>query len=204
MKRAAWGSLVLVGVMAGMSAISNASPEVGKAAPLFTLKDSEGKEHSLADFKGKFVVLEWVNYDCPFVRKHYRSGNMQKLQKTYTEKEVAWLSICSSAPGKQGYFEQPELKERITQGKAVPTAYLIDASGDVGHKYDAKTTPHMFIIDPNGILIYAGGIDDTPSTDVADITTATNYVQTTLDAAMADKEVRVQSSKPYGCSVKYE
>ena len=197
------GMLLTIAFCTMLSTGFAAAPEVGSPAPAFTLKDVLGKEHSLADFKGKFVVLEWVNYDCPFVRKHYRSGNMQTLQKTYKEKGVTWLSICSSAPGKQGNFEQAELKERIAQANAVPTAYLVDASGDVGRKYDARTTPHMFVINPEGVLIYAGGIDDTPSTDVDDIKTASNYVRAALDAAMAGREVAVRASKPYGCSVKY-
>jgi len=204
MGQALRGIIVLAGVFSLSASVLSAAPGVGAPAPSFTLKDSQGKEYSLGDFKGKFVVLEWVNYDCPFVRKHYNSGNMQKLQKMYTEKGIAWLSICSSAPGKQGFFEQPELKDRMMQAKAVPTAYLIDASGEVGHQYEAKTTPHMFIINPDGVLVYAGGIDDKPSTDLDDMTTATNYVQVALDAALAGKEIKVNASKPYGCSVKYK
>jgi peroxiredoxin len=179
-------------------------PKVDQPAPDFTLSDVAGKRHSLSDFKGQFVVLEWVNYDCPFVRKHYGSGNMQTLQKTYTGKGVVWLSICSSAPEKQGYFENDELKDRMKDLNASPTAYLIDPEGVVGRMYEAKTTPHMFIINPEGILIYAGGIDNIASTDKDDIKKATNYVKQTLDAAMAGKEIAVKGSKPYGCSVKYK
>jgi hypothetical protein len=149
------------------------------------------------------VVLEWVNFECPFSRKHYISGNMPELQKEYTAKGVTWLSICSSAPGKEGYFEGDDLKERIGKMKAVPTAYLIDDQGAVGRMYAAKTTPHMFIIDPGGTLIYAGGIDDIPSTDINDIATARNYVREALDEAMAGKPVAVSVSRSYGCSVKY-
>ncbi len=167
MGRVAWG-IVLAGAIAGLSTASTAAPEVGSPAPVFTLKDSQGKEHSLADFKGKFVVLEWVNYDCPFVRKHYNSGNMQKLQKMYAEKGVTWLSVCSSAPGKQGYFDQPALNDRMAQEKAVPAAYLVDASGQVGRQYEAKTTPHMFIINPKGILITSRGFRMRDSPSVAD------------------------------------
>jgi peroxiredoxin len=196
--------LLLAGLALPLSSTLNASPRVGEAAPLFTLKDVQGNEYSLASLKGKFVVLEWVNFDCPFVRKHYRSGNMQSLQKQYKEKGVTWLSICSSAEGKQGYFEFTDLKERIAKENSVPTAYLIDESGDVGQKYEAKTTPHMFVINPDGILVYAGGIDDKPSTDLDDVKTATNYVRAALDAAMAGQEVKVTASKPYGCSVKYK
>lgn len=177
--------------------------KVGEAAPGFTLTDSNGNEHSLFDFKGKYVVLEWVNYDCPFVKKHYNSGNMQKLQKEYTEKGVVWLSINSSAEGKQGNYSNEEINERSKEHGANFTAYLIDASGEVGKMYGAKTTPHMYIINPEGTLIYAGGIDDTPSTDVDDIETANNYVSAALDAAVNGKDVEVKVSKPYGCSVKY-
>lgn len=180
------------------------TPKVDQPAPNFTLSDIDGKRHSLTDFKGKFVVLEWVNYDCPFVRKHYGSGNMQSLQKMYTGKGVVWLSICSSAPEKQGYFENEEVKDRMEDLEAAPTSYLIDPDGIVGKLYEAKTTPHMFIVNQEGVLIYAGGIDNIASTDKEDIKKATNYVSTTLDEAMAGKEVTVKSSKPYGCSVKYK
>jgi len=195
---------MLTGLFMLLSARLAATPRVGEAAPTFALKDVVGKEYSLADLKGKFVVLEWVNFDCPFVRKHYNSGNMQKLQKQYTEKGVTWLSICSSAEGKQGHFEMSDLKARIAKEKAVPTAYLIDESGDVGMKYEAKTTPHMFVINPDGVLLYAGGIDDKATTDTDDIASATNYVRAALDAAMAGQEIKVSASKPYGCSVKYK
>lgn len=186
------------------AATASAAAKVDSPAPAFTLKDSNGKEHSLEDFKGKYVVLEWVNYDCPFVRKHYRSGNMQKLQTAYTDKDVVWLSICSSAPGKQGHFEGEDLTARIAEEKAVPTAYLVDADGSVGKEYDAKTTPHMYVINPEGVLIYAGAIDDKASTDVDDVRGAKNHVAAALDAAMAGKTIAVKSSKPYGCSVKYK
>jgi peroxiredoxin len=196
------GGLLLV--LSGGKDLLAETAKVDQAAPNFTLLDSEGKKHSLSDFRGKYVVLEWVNYDCPFVGKHYNSGNMQKLQKEYTDKGVVWLSICSSAPGKQGYFEQKELHERMKKENAVPTAYLIDADGAVGKTYEAKTTPHMYAIDPSGILIYAGGIDNIPSTDREDIGKATNYVQIVMDAALAGKTVPVKSTRSYGCSVKYQ
>ncbi len=188
--------------------LASASHAAGLAAldqpaPLFTLTDASGKEHSLADYHGSFVVLEWVNYDCPFVHKHYSSGNMQKLQKKYGGKGVVWLSICSSARGRQGYFEGKELTNRIALEKAVPAAYLIDQEGKVGTQYGARTTPHMFVVDPKGILIYAGGIDNIPSTDIDDIPKATNYVQEVLDAAMAGSTVITKASRSYGCSVKY-
>jgi peroxiredoxin len=177
---------------------------VDHPAPDFTLEDTEGNSHTLSDYQGKYLVLEWVNFDCPFVRKHYGSGNMQSLQEAYTGEGVVWFSVCSSAPGRQGYFEGEELDERIAEEKAVPTAYLLDPEGTVGKTYGAKTTPHIYIIDPDGILIYAGGIDDIRSTDTDDIGEATNYVKTTLDAAMAGDPVPVKTSRPYGCSVKYK
>lgn len=193
----------LILAAAGTRPALAAAPKVGSPAPGFSLVDSEGKDHALTDFKGKFVVLEWVNYDCPFVRKHYRSGNMQNLQKEYTGKGVVWLSICSSAPGKQGYFESGDLNDRIKEEKARPSAYLIDAEGTVGKLYEAKTTPHMFVINPEGTLVYAGAIDDIASTDTDDLPGATNYVKAALDAAQAGKPVATRSTKSYGCSVKY-
>ena len=180
-----------------------AGVETGAAAPGFTLKDPMGISVSLADFKGKYVVLEWVNYDCPFVKKHYNSGNMQMLQTKYTDAGVVWLTINSSAPGKQGNFSPKEILQRSREHKAAFSAYLIDASGEVGKAYDAKTTPHMFIIDPNGKVIYQGGIDDIRSTNVKDVEKATNYVAAALDAALAGKTIKQANTKPYGCSVKY-
>lgn len=176
---------------------------INKAAPDFKLKASDGNEYVLSDYKGKYVVLEWINFGCPFVRKHYNSGNMQNLQKVYREKGVVWFTICSSGVGKQGYLEGEELKEKINKVKVNSTAYLIDADGKVGKMYGAKTTPHMFVIDSKGKLIYAGGIDDKPSTDLDDVKGATNYVSAALDAAMAGKPVEIQSTKSYGCSIKY-
>ena len=176
---------------------------VGETAPAFALNDAEGKEQKLEDYAGKYVVLEWVNFDCPFVKKHYRSNNMQGLQAAYAKKDVAWLSICASAPGQQGYFADEELSLRISEEKWGASSYLVDADGSVGRLYEAKTTPHIFIINPEGILIYAGAIDDIKSTDAKDIDGAVNYVQTTLDLALADKVIEISSTKSYGCSVKY-
>jgi len=178
--------------------------KVDQPAPDFTLTDSDGNRHSLSDFKGKYVVLEWVNYDCPFVMKHYGSGNMPALQEEYTGKDVVWLSICSSAPGKQGHFETDALKDRMKKEKAVPTAYLIDEDGTVGKMYEARTTPHMYIINPEGTLVYAGGIDNMASTNKDDIPKATNYVREGLNAALEGKTIATKTSKPYGCSVKYK
>ena len=174
----------------------------GQAAPDFTLTDSNGQKHSLSDYKGKFVVLEWFNPDCPFVKKHY-SGNMQILQKEYTVRGVIWLSINSSAHGKQGSYTPQGFNKFMTEIAASPTAVLLDTDGKVGHLYKAQTTPHMFIINPQGVLIYQGGIDDIPSTDIADVTKAKNYVREALDAAMSGKPVAVSTTKSYGCSVHY-
>jgi hypothetical protein len=183
---------------------SFAGAKVDEPAPAFTLKDAAGKAHSLADYKGKLVVLEWVNFGCPFVRKHYDSGNMQRLQQMAAGKGVIWLSICSSAPGKQGYFEGSELNDKIAAERSAAIAYLVDADGSVGRAYEAKTTPHMFIVDRSGMLIYAGGIDDVASTRQEDIAGATNYVQKGLESALNGKPLETKTSKPYGCSVKYK
>lgn len=179
------------------------SAKLNEMAPDFKLKDSKGNEHSLSDYKGKVVVLEWINYDCPFVKKHYSSKNMQTLQEKYSKQGVIWLAICSSAPGKQGNFSSDEINKRSKEYGAMFTAYLIDESGKVGKMYGAKTTPHMYIINSDGKLVYAGGIDDKASTDVADIKTAKNYVSSALDELLSGKQVTVQTSTPYGCSVKY-
>lgn len=189
-------------------ALSSATPllaavETGKPAENFTLADLDGKSHSLADFKGKYVVLEWYNSDCPFVKKHYESGNMQKLQKEYTGKDVVWLSINSSAAGKQGHYTADEYKKIAAENKTAPTALLLDHDGKVGKLYAAKTTPHIYIINPEGTLIYQGAIDSKASPSADDIATSENYVKTTLDAAMAGKPVATDTTKPYGCSVKY-
>ena len=194
-------ALVVAG--ASFASAQTGSAVVGKAAPDFTLVDSNGQSHTLSSYKGKHVVLEWVNFGCPFVNKHYGSGNMQRLQKAYTGKGVVWLSVNSSAQGKQGFHAPAELNALLKEKGAAPSAYLIDTDGKVGHLYGARTTPHMFVVDPKGTLLYAGGIDDRPSTDQADIEGATNYVAAALDQALAGKAVTVATSKPYGCSVKY-
>ncbi len=176
---------------------------VGEKAPIFTLTSAAGNGHSLSDFKGKYVVLEWINFDCPFVKKHYNSGNMPEMQKKYQDKDVVWLSICSSAPGKQGYFDGDALKKRLESEGHSATAYLIDSEGTVGKMYEAKATPHMYVIDPEGVLIYAGAIDDKPSTNVNDIPESTNYVKNALEASMAGEPVETKYTQAYGCSVKY-
>ena len=180
-----------------------AAVEAGKKAPDFSLTDTSGKTQTLSQYKGKFVVLEWTNPDCPIVHKHYDSGNMQKLQKEYTAKGVIWLSIDSSAPGKQGNYPPAQLAQIMKSRNASPTAILPDPSGSLGRQYDAKTTPDMYIIDPKGDLIYDGAIDSIASADPSDIPKATNYVQTALDEAMAGKPVTTPTSRPYGCAVHY-
>ncbi len=157
-----------VGLMVGIFASSFAQVENGKAAPSFTLKNSNGSDVSLSQFQGKYVVLEWLNHDCPFVMKHYNSGNMQSLQKTYTGKGVTWLSVLSSAPGKEGYYEAADVNRLNTEKKGAATALLLDPAGTVGKLYGAQTTPHMYIIDPKGILVYQGAIDDIRSTNPED------------------------------------
>lgn len=177
--------------------------EIGEEAPNFTLPDYLENNYTLSDYRGKWVVLEWVNFGCPFVKKHYDGDNMQTLQEEYQKKGVTWLSICSSAPGKQGYYDNDEIANKIMDYKAKPYAYLIDADGEVGQSYGAKTTPHMFIINPDGVLIYAGAIDDIKSTDKEDVANAKNYVRLVLDAVLEGNEPPVTSTKAYGCSVKY-
>ena len=183
---------------------SFAAPKAGEAAPAFTAKDSAGKEVSLASYKGKTVVLEWLNKGCPYVKKHYGSGNMQKLQKAYTEKGVVWLSVVSSAEGKQGYVTGPEADADTKASGASPTAVVLDPEGKLGSLYGAKTTPHMYVVDKDGVLRYAGAIDLNSSADPKTIASAENYVAGALDAVMAGKKVKKASTKPYGCSVKYE
>ncbi len=191
------------GLLAVTGGLSFAETEVGKAAPNFSLPDTNGKTWGLSDLKGKYVVLEWYQPDCPFVRKHYRSGNMQGLQKEYTAKGVTWLTIDSSAPGQEGNYPAAKLNEIAVQDGSARTGLLLDPAGEVGRMYGAKTTPDMYIIDPKGILVYKGAIDNKRSTDLADVKTATNYVQVALDAAMAGKTVSTTATQPYGCSVKY-
>lgn len=178
--------------------------KVGDAAPGFSATDSNGKLHRLSDYKGKFVVLEWTNSGCPFTRKHYSSGNMQRLQKEWTAKGVVWLTVLSSAPGQQGYKTPAEENDYLRQASAAPTAALMDPSGSLGHLYGAKTTPDIFIIDPSGKLIYDGAIDDKPTTDVEDVASAKNYVNATLTEAMAGQPIVTANTQPYGCSVKYQ
>ena len=177
---------------------------VGEAAPDFTATDSNGKSHHLADYKGKYVVLEWHNQGCPYTRKHYESGNMQRLQKEWTGKGIVWFTVISSAPGTQGYVTASDENDYVKRMHAVPTAVLLDPDGTVGHLYAAKTTPHMYIIDPKGTLIYNGAIDDHPTSDPGDIPNSKNYVSAALEQVMSGKAVTDAATRPYGCSVKYK
>lgn len=180
-----------------------AKPSVGEPAPAFTGTDSNGAQHSLAQYRGQFVVLEWTNDGCPYVGKHYGTGNMQGLQKEYSEQGVVWLSIISSAPGRQGYADGERANQLTRDRNAAPSAVLLDPDGSLGRLYAAKTTPHMFIVDPGGTLVYMGGIDSIPSARWADVEKADNYVRTALEEAMSGKPVTKAVTRPYGCSVKY-
>ncbi len=190
-------TVLALGALIGNGALAQ------QAAPAFELADVNGKVHSLAQYAGKVVVLEWTNYDCPFVKKFYSVGAMQALQEKYTAQGVVWLSICSSAAGKQGHFTKAEWLGRIAKSGVKATAVLLDESGVTGQAYGAKNTPHMFVIDKSGTLAYQGAIDDKHSADSGDIEGARNYVKETLEALLGDKPVEVAETKPYGCSVKY-
>ena len=179
------------------------APKVGAPAPVFSLPDANGKTHSLGQYKGKYVVLEWFNPGCPFVQKHYKSDNMQALQKQFTGKGVAWLTIDSSAPGSQGYLTAEEAKKQMSEWSMGSTALLLDPEGKVGHEYHANNTPHMVVVNPEGKVIYEGAIDSTPSINPDDIKSSTNYVKVALEESMAGKPVSTAQTKAYGCSVKY-
>ena len=187
----------------GVTVSAFASATVGKAAPDFALTDVDGKAVKLANFKGKHVVLEWSNPGCPFVQKHYDSNNMQSLQKKYDAKDTVWLTINSTNPSHQDYLSNEKLKGYITAKSAAPDAYMADADGKIGRLYGAKTTPHMYVINPAGMVIYAGAIDDKPSANKADVAGAKNYVVAALDESKAGKAITAASTQAYGCSVKY-
>jgi len=196
-----WLGVLIAGFAASAGVVQALPP--GSTAPEFKGVDSNGVEHSLSEYRGKFVVLEWANQGCPYEQKHYLSGNMESLQKQWTGKGVVWLSIISSAPGQQGYVSPAQENDYLKTMKASPTAALLDPQGTIGHLYDARTTPHMFVIDPTGKLVYQGAIDDKPSPDPSTLKGADNYLSDALNAAMAGKPVAVAATKPYGCSVKY-
>lgn len=201
-----FGSLLLSVVAGAMlvSASALASVKVDKTAPDFELVNVDNEAVSLSDYMGKYVVLEWTNHLCPYVKKHYSSDNMQGLQKKFTDKEVVWLSIISSAPGKQGHVDANTAKSLTTDRGAAPSEVLFDPEGTVGKMYGAKTTPHMYIIDPKGQLRYAGAIDSIKSANPADIPKATNYVDAGFGELFAGSEVTDKSTVPYGCSIKYK
>lgn len=196
-------TLLTAALLGSAAAHVHAAPAPGQPAPDFTLTDANGKKRSLSEYRGKYVVLEWTNPECPFVRKHYGSGNMPKLQKTARDKGVVWLAIDSSAQGKEGYLSPDAAKAAAKKEYAACTDLLLDPDGTTGKLYGAKATPHMYVINPQGTLVYAGAIDSVPSADPGDIAKATNYVQVALDEAMAGQPVKTNATKAYGCSVKY-
>jgi peroxiredoxin len=197
----------LAAIVAAVLTLASTTParaiQVGAPAPDFHGTDSNGKTQSLDQYKGKYVVLEWHNHDCPYTIKHYQSGNMQSLQKQWTAKGVVWFTVISSAPGEQGYVDAGQENAYMKKMGAQPTAAILDPKGEVGHLYGAKTTPNMFIIDPTGKLIYAGAIDDHPTPEISDIHSSKNYVSEALSEAMNGKAVQTPVTRPYGCSVKY-
>lgn len=193
----------LVVTVLSLPAMLWAAPEVGKEAPEFTVKGADGEEYSLSDYRGKHVVLEWVNFDCPFVGKFYGSGTMQALQKEFTDEGVVWLSINSSSPGSQGHMTPETARTLAKEKNAAHTALLLDSEFEVAKAYEAKATPHMYVIDPEGILIYQGAIDSIPTADVADIEKAENYVRAAYEASKEGKPVEKSVTRSYGCGIKY-
>ncbi|MCX7712970.1 MAG: thioredoxin family protein [Chthoniobacterales bacterium] len=198
------GLLISLVFLQFLGHLAYALPQIGEPAPDFSLQDISGKEITLSSFRGKIVVLEWINHGCPFVIKHYKSGNMQALQREAREKGVVWLSICSSAPGKQGHMPPEEARKKNEEVGSNATTYLIDENGQVGKLYGAKVTPELFIINPEGVLVYHGAIDSIKSTNPADIPKAKNYVRLALEELFAGKRISEPTSTPYGCSIKYE
>jgi len=194
----------LLTVAASTALIAADSPAVGTNAPDFSLTDSKGKTQSVSQYKGKYVVLEWFNPECPFVKKHYGSGNMQKLQEEFTGKGVVWLSIDSSAPGKEGHLTAEQANAKVSEWKTKQTALVLDPDGKAGQSYGAKNTPHMFVINPEGKIVYEGAIDSKATPNPSDIANSTNYVKVALEESLAGKTVTTANTKPYGCSVKYK
>lgn len=186
-----------------LSIFTVAAVENGSMAPDFELKGADGKTYKLSDFKGKTVVLEAINFQCPFVKKFYSVGKMQEYQAQAKKDGVVWLTICSSAKGKPGYMTADKVNKKLAKVKAVPAAYLLDTDGKVGKAYNMKTTPHMYVISPEGKLVYQGAIDSKKSTKSADIEKSTNYVTQALNELAAGKEISQPNTKAYGCSVKY-
>lgn len=195
--------LIIISAAIAVAAPAFAVPQIGAPAPAFTARDSNGKPVSLAQFRGKTVVLEWNNPGCPFVKKHYDSANMQKTQRGALAQGAVWLTVNSGAPGKQGHMDGAAANALIKGAKAVPTAYILDPIGAVGKAYGATTTPHMYIIDAKGTLVYKGGIDDKPTANQADIPGARNHVSAALADVKAGRKVAMADTRSYGCSVKY-
>ena len=196
--------IALLTVAASTALLAADSPAVGTNAPDFSLTDSKGKTQSVSQYKGKYVVLEWFNPECPFVKKHYGSGNMQKLQEEFTGKGVVWLSVDSSAPGKEGHLTAEQANAKMTEWKTKQTALVLDPDGKAGQSYGAKNTPHMFVINPEGKVVYEGAIDSKATPNASDIANSTNYVKVALEESLAGKTVTTTNTKPYGCSVKYK
>lgn len=194
-------ALVSITTTTPLSALAQA--HVGAAAPDFQLKDATGKETLLSQFRGRIVVLEWFNPNCPFVKKFYSARDMQRFQKKVRDQGAVWLTINSNAEGKPGYISQEDASEAASSMGLEPTALLLDPKGTVGRMYGARTTPHLFVVNPTGTLVYAGAIDSTPSTDSGDIESATNYVLNAVDAVAKGRDFDPVSTEPYGCSVKY-
>jgi peroxiredoxin len=192
----------IMALSAGVQPVT-AQARIGAPAPAFTLTDSNGRALSLADFKGKTVVLEWTNHDCPYVGKHYRGNNMQALQKKWTGQGVVWLSVISSAPGLQGHVSAQQANKLTADRGASPTAVLLDPTGKVGRAYGARTTPHMYVINGEGALVYMGGIDNQPTARLEDLKSARNFVDEALSEISQGKPVSVTASRAYGCSIKY-
>lgn len=194
----------LAGGLVSVAAPALAAPAVGQPAPAFTAVDSKGQQHKLADLKGKVVVLEWTNHECPYVQKHYKSANMQNLQKQAKDMGVVWLSVISSAPGEQGNVSGAKADELTASRQAAPSAVLLDPQGAIGKAYDARTTPHMYVIDTQGVLRYAGGIDSIATAKEADIAKAEPLFRNALQSVVKGQAVAQATTRPYGCSVKYK
>ena len=199
-------AILLAGVATRLgqrAALAAVQAKVGEPAPLFTAPATNGTPVSLASYNGKIVILEWTNHDCPYVRKHYETGNMQSLQREVTGQGVVWLTLISSSPGTQGHVTPAQADELTSTRKAAPTAVLLDEKGVVGRMYGATNTPHMYVVDKTGLLVYAGAIDDRPTTRRADVQGANNYVRAALEAVVAGQPVKTPVTRAYGCTVKY-
>lgn len=195
---------LLGGLIAGLLALETpARPRIGEPAPEFTTEDTHGDPIRLADLQGQIVVLEWTNHQCPFVGKHYGSGNMQALQQQATEEGVTWISIVSSGPGQEGHVSPDQANQLTEEREAAPSAVVLDPSGEIGKLYGARATPHMFVIDAEGILQYMGAIDSIPSAQISDIESAENYVRTALDQIQAGEAISTPATQAYGCTVRY-